>query len=395
MFYNIFLTSFIIINHILRFHCHKKDLCEYNGKIYDLQYKLPSNKNVIGKPFSCDLVKYLDYFGYLNESNFIDLSKTSINGVKIVTAITEDHMSELRPLLKSFKKYFPKERIIVYDLGLRKESVKQLKSLKFVEYRKFNFSRYPIHVSTIKTYGFKFLVVSEVLKEYPSVIWADACVRFLKKNFIERINRLVNCYKGKNEDHKYKKQIKIEELRRKRNFKVIVLPKCFLCSPHYQRVGYNKELYNFNIEHCYKSNVLMHLPTFHGILASSHEKFLEYIPTNKSKYIPEKELQHGTGLVQFVRSKDTVQNIMKWATLCSLTKNCISPIQWFSCTGHFNDNNLFSKTHICHRFDQTLLTILLHNSNNYNYQNYVTEMYDYAIFRGNKIKSWKKFKKNL
>uniref|UniRef100_A0AAF5DHK6 Uncharacterized protein n=1 Tax=Strongyloides stercoralis TaxID=6248 RepID=A0AAF5DHK6_STRER len=353
--------------------------------MYDLQYKLPSNISIKGKHFSCDLIKYLDYFGYLNESNFIDLSKTPIHGVKIVTAITEDHMSELRPLLISFKKIFPKQSIIVYDLGLGLKSIKQLKALKFVEYRKFNFARYPIHVSTIKSYGFKFLVVSEVLMEYPSVIWADACVRFIKKNFIKRINNLVNCYKGKNEDHKDKEQKKIEELRREKKFEVI----------EYQIDGYNKELYKFNIKHCYKSNVLMHIPTFHGILASTHNKFLDYIPTNKSRFIPEKELQHGTGLVLFVRTKDTVQNIMKWATLCSLTENCISPIKWFSCTGHFNNTNLFSKIHICHRFDQTLLTILLHNSNNYNYQNYVTEMYDYAKFSGNTIKSWKKFIKSL
>uniref|UniRef100_A0A0N5BMS9 Uncharacterized protein n=1 Tax=Strongyloides papillosus TaxID=174720 RepID=A0A0N5BMS9_STREA len=371
--------------------CENNSKCWYNGKKYNFRYNLPSNKTIYGTRFSCNLINYLNSFGYLDEENFVDVSKTPIKGVKVVTAITQDHLSELRPLLKSFKKYFPSEIMIVYDLGLRKRAVRKLKELKFVEYRKFDFSRYPQHVSTVKSYGFKFLVVSEVLRDYPSVIWADACVRFVKSNFIERINGLVNCYKGKNETHKYKEQLIIEKEKKKMNFSSYTIKRCPNCIPKYQKVGYDKKLYKFNVEHCYKSNVLMHIPTFHGILASTHKKTLEYIPTDKSKYIPEKELQHGTGLVLFVRTKDTVENIMKWAVLCSLTKECIAPIPWFSCTGYFNDTNTFSKTHICHRFDQTLLTILLHNSNNYNNQNYITEMYDYAIFRGDKINTWKEF----
>ncbi|CEF70595.1 Protein of unknown function DUF1647 family-containing protein [Strongyloides ratti] len=377
------------------YNSYNKTLCKYKGNFYNLQYELPSNKSIKGKPFSCNLVKFLDYFNFLNESSFVDLSKTTISKVKVVTAISENHTLEVRSLLKSFKTYFPKKTIIVYDLGLEKKSTNQLKTLEFVELRQFNFSKYPIHVSTIKSYAFKFLVVSEVLKEYPSVIWADASVRFKKKNFIKRISKLINCYKGKSEDHKFKEQLIIEEEKKNKNFKVVELTKCIFCPLKYDTKKFNEKLYKFNVNHCYKSNILMHIPTFHGILASSHEKFLEFIPTNKSKYIPEKEYQHGAGLVLFVRTKDAVQNIMKWAVLCSLTKNCIAPVPWTSCFGKFNHNNLFSKTNICHRFDQTLLTVLLHNSNNYNNQNYVTEMYDYAIFKRSKIKSWKKFKKNL
>uniref|UniRef100_A0AAF5I0M0 Calcineurin-like phosphoesterase domain-containing protein n=1 Tax=Strongyloides stercoralis TaxID=6248 RepID=A0AAF5I0M0_STRER len=381
--------------HLCIYQCQDNGLCEYNGNYYDLQYKLPTNQNVKGRQFPCHLTKFLDYFGYLNESNYVDLSKTPVSKVKIVTAITDDHITETMPLLLSFKKYFPKETMIVYDLGLSKTTIKHLKSLKFIEYRKFNFSMYPPNVSIVKTYGFKFLVVSEVLKDYPSVMWVDACVRFKKKNFMERVNKLINCYKGKDENHKLREQLKIEKEKKKRNFPVVGLPEKPFSFPKYRRKGYDKELFKFNVQHCYKSNVLMHIPTFHGILASSHKKFFEFIPTNKSRYVPEKELQHGTGFVLFVRTKDTVQNIMKWAVLCSLTKNCIAPIPWSSCVGKFTSKNLFSKNHVCHRFDQTLLTVLLQNSNNYNNQNYATEMYDYAEFRGGIIKSWNTFDKFL
>uniref|UniRef100_A0A0K0EAF1 Glycosyltransferase family 92 protein n=1 Tax=Strongyloides stercoralis TaxID=6248 RepID=A0A0K0EAF1_STRER len=391
----IFLKIFFILSYIFICNCQDNGLCKYNGSYYDLQYKLPTNQNVKGRQFPCHLTKFLDYFGYLNESNYVDLSKTPVSKVKIVTAITEDHVNEITLLLLSFKKYFPKEIMIVYDLGLSNGTVKELKSLNFVEYRKFNFSMYPPNVSTVKTYGFKFLVVSEVLKDYPSVMWVDACVRFKKKNFMERVNKLINCYKGKDENHKLREQLKIEKEKKKRNFPVVGLPEKPFSFPKYRRKGYDKELFKFNVQHCYKSNVLMHIPTFHGILASSHEKFFEFIPTNKSRYVPEKELQHGTGFVLFVRTKDTVQNIMKWAVLCSLTKNCIAPIPWSSCVGKFTSKNLFSKNHVCHRFDQTLLTVLLQNSNNYNNQNYATEMYDYAAFRRSKMNSWKKFRKFL
>uniref|UniRef100_A0A0N4ZKZ8 Beta-1,6-N-acetylglucosaminyltransferase n=1 Tax=Parastrongyloides trichosuri TaxID=131310 RepID=A0A0N4ZKZ8_PARTI len=354
-------------SYVLWVDSSSSNLCWYKGKEYDLHYTLPSNSSVRGIGFSCSHMKYLDYFGFLNESTFIDLRRNEVSQVKVVTAITQDHFHECGRLLEKFKKHFKGEQIILYDLGLEEYAVKFLKKLKFVEYRKFDFSYYPSFVSNAKKYGFKWLVVAEVLKEYKSVIWADASLRFLKSNFMKNINKLLNCYNGKSEDHKKMEQRKIEKY-------------------HLFNNRNDKNLFQFNIEHCYKSQVLMHIPTFHGILSTANPRFLEYLPTDKSKYKGETSRQHGTGFVLFVKTKDTVENIMKWAVLCSLTEDCIAPVSWYPCEGIFNKHNWFANYEICYRFDQTLLTVLLHNNNNYDNRNYVTELKGYAYFNGNRLK---------
>uniref|UniRef100_A0A0K0F414 DDE_Tnp_1 domain-containing protein n=1 Tax=Strongyloides venezuelensis TaxID=75913 RepID=A0A0K0F414_STRVS len=359
-------------------------LCIYKNNTYDLRYSIPLEPSKKGKSFDCKLMKYLDDFGYLNESIYVDLNKQKISGVKIVTAITQDHRDEAGQMLMSFKKHFPGETIIVYDLGFNKKTVNEMKSLKFVEYRKFNASKYPKHLKKARSYGFKWIVVAEVLKEYPAVIWADASIRFQNRYFIEKVNKLVNCYQGKEENHKNKEQLIVEKLRKKfkiRNFT-------------YKKNPNDEWLYKFNVQHCYKSNVLMHIPTFHGILSTTHQTFTKYFPVNKSKYNFPTERQQSTAFVTFFRTKDTVQNVMKWLVLCSLTHECTEPIHWFSCDGHLYPRNFFAKRHICHRFDQTLLTTILHNANNYDNRNYAVELYDNGIYAHDILKNYKTLMKN-
>ena len=64
----------------------------------------------------------------------------------------------LQYLIGSTQHNFPKSKIIVYDLGFKKDEVEKMKSFCHVEYRKFNFSKYPSYVQNLNQYRWKGLI---------------------------------------------------------------------------------------------------------------------------------------------------------------------------------------------------------------------------------------------
>uniref|UniRef100_A0A0K0FTK3 DUF362 domain-containing protein n=1 Tax=Strongyloides venezuelensis TaxID=75913 RepID=A0A0K0FTK3_STRVS len=354
-----------------------------------MQYSLPFNKNVKGHPFPCYSLKYLDYFKMLDGDNYIDLSKERMPKLKVVTAFSENHKNEASLLLASFKKHFPGQKIIVYNLGLTKKTKKFLKKLCFVEYRKFDFKKYPKHVSNIMNYSFKILILAEVLKEYGSVVWADASIRF-KKTKLKNVYSLFNCKNGKPPNYKYKEQISIQNVTGRKTFKNIYRNlKCKKCFWKYRYSGFSKNVYKFNINHCHKADMLLTIPTFHGILSTTHPTTLKYFPTNFTKYdntTNNIHRQYDAAFSITVKTKDIVNKVLKWAVLCALHKRCIEAEKWHGCVD-FTRKNIFSPTNICYRFDQTILSLLLHNSNNFDNRNYITEIHNFVdVVRDTKAK---------
>uniref|UniRef100_A0A0K0EJ36 Nucleotide-diphospho-sugar transferase domain-containing protein n=1 Tax=Strongyloides stercoralis TaxID=6248 RepID=A0A0K0EJ36_STRER len=376
----------IVIIFFLQNSLGSNENCYMNGVEYNLQYTLPSNESIKGKAFSCKLLPYLKEFKLLDKNDFVDLTKESVPHPKVVTGFSDNHLKEAALLLKSFKKYFPKDKIIVYDLGLSLKNVKKLKKFCFVEYRKFNFLKYPKHVSIIKTYAFKILIAAEVLKEYNAIFWADASVRFKKSN-LSYVYDLLNCNYGRKSNHRIDEQKKLGNGYRENIYKNIHrFEKCPECYWHFNYNGFDEKLYNFNVDHCYKFSILFHVPTFHGILPTIHKDVFKYFPTDKERYTNRSiSRQYDAAFSLMIKTEDAVENVLKWAVLCALDKDCIQPIEWYSCGGHFTKENIFSNKHICYRFDQSILSLLLHNANNYDTRNYVSEIYDF-VFLGRKNK---------
>uniref|UniRef100_A0A0K0FR06 Nucleotide-diphospho-sugar transferase domain-containing protein n=1 Tax=Strongyloides venezuelensis TaxID=75913 RepID=A0A0K0FR06_STRVS len=360
-----------------------------DGIKYNLQYTLPSNENKQGKPFSCNLIPYLKEFKLLNKTDFVDLTKERLPQPKVVTAFSNNHLNEATLLLESFRKNFPNQKIIVYDLGLSRKNVKQTKKICFVEYRKFNFSRYPKHVSNLKTYAFKILIAAEVLKEYGAIFWADASVRFTKSN-LNNVYDLLNCYNGKEPNHRVTEQKKIGNGYRKTSYKNIFrYDACSTCYWRFNYKGFDEKVYKFNIKHCHKSPIMFHVPTFHGVLSTIHQDTYKYFPTDKERYTNRTiSRQYDAAFSLMVKTEDAVNDVLKWAVLCALDKYCIQPVNWFGCEGHFKKGNIFSKKHICYRFDQSILSILLHNANNYDIRNYVSEIYNFVYLGRYKRKNF-------
>ena len=105
----------------------------------------------------------------------------SINYV-IVTASDKEFFDSLTQLLNSIKKYEPNSEIIVYDIGLEQEQIKELNDKFNVEYRKFIFDNYPDFFARrdsfekLGAYAWKSAILSEVIKEYSDnfVLWLDS-----------------------------------------------------------------------------------------------------------------------------------------------------------------------------------------------------------------------------
>ncbi|VDP22792.1 unnamed protein product [Soboliphyme baturini] len=98
----------------------------------------------------------------------------------------------------------------------------------------------------------------------------------------------------------------------------------------------------------------------------------DYIPSITEKLKHRYGPMYKAGLAFAVRTKEVVQDFMRWyvvcitliqAILCSLEEKCIAPDgSNYAC--EFNDGS-YDQRVTCHRFDQSLMSLLLTNRNDY------------------------------
>eukprot|EP00731_Ephydatia_muelleri_P010040 Em0005g626a len=132
-------------------------------------------------PSCCDISKGIDVEPFCNGSDTLSLRGCKCVDVLLcrmvaVTSLSSNHFAEGQDNFGSLQKYFPRTKIIVYDLGLTESERRQLTSYCNVELRNFPFEKYPDHVRDLQTYAFKPLVVSEVAREYEVILYGDASV---------------------------------------------------------------------------------------------------------------------------------------------------------------------------------------------------------------------------
>ncbi|XP_060572119.1 uncharacterized protein LOC132730254 isoform X2 [Ruditapes philippinarum] len=100
----------------------------------------------------------------------------------LVTAASSGHFKVSQGLLKSIHEILmPKYgdvKIIYYDMGLLSDQLIALEKYCRCEVRKFPFSDLPKHVSLLKTYTWKPIIVKMLLMEYGWVWYMDSSARF-------------------------------------------------------------------------------------------------------------------------------------------------------------------------------------------------------------------------
>lgn len=62
--------------------------------------------------------------------------------------------------IAEYKKIVPRDKIIVYDIGLTEEQIKMLSNICNVEIEKFNFDEFPKYVKILTNYRWKPIVIT-------------------------------------------------------------------------------------------------------------------------------------------------------------------------------------------------------------------------------------------
>ncbi|KAK6738522.1 hypothetical protein RB195_020556 [Necator americanus] len=285
-----------------------------------------------GQRFNCEYTKHLTKLGLLSDKNIVDLETQQLPDPAFVTAMSENHYGEGLTLIANFRKMWPQRKLYVYDLGLSKKSLDRIKAMCLIEVRQFPFDDYPPYVETLSEYRWKPLIIAQTLNEFGAIWYMDSSVRW-KKDKLNVVYNEVTCRK----DGTWK-------------------------------LGLN--LFNNATTECRKSAYLLHSSSGHGVFPTTNPGVYIYIPTELEKLKSRNE-NHDAGFAFAVKTIDTVQ-ILKWYVLCALEKNCMGPPH-AQLTCSFGKNR-FTEYAKCHRYDQSVINLLLSNANGYNSSNYVSSL---------------------
>uniref|UniRef100_A0A915ND58 Uncharacterized protein n=1 Tax=Meloidogyne javanica TaxID=6303 RepID=A0A915ND58_MELJA len=171
-----------------------------------------------------------------------------------------------------------------------------------VEYRRFNLNQLPPNLRNIKTFAWKIFILAQSHLEFNTFIYVDTSVRI---------------YNGDFERHIY---------------------------------GINKRIL---------SPFLFNMGTNHGIKRATLPETFQYLPLYTSDEF-DIEMQETHFII--VQKSEFSKEILKWAILCALTKECFEPKNNTKCEKnqlYIKDDNLFG---ICHKNDKSVLTILINNA---------------------------------
>ncbi|RCN45359.1 hypothetical protein ANCCAN_08660 [Ancylostoma caninum] len=168
--------------------------CQYKNISYDFCYHLPQTRSIKGRRFSCEHASHLERLGLLSNKNFIDASKEELPTPAFVTAMSDNHYQEGLTLIANIRSHWPRQKIIVYNLGLSAETIAGLTSKCMVEVREFPFDKYPPYVKVLTEYRWKPLLIAMALREFGAIWYMDTSVRW-KKDRREVVYREITCRK--------------------------------------------------------------------------------------------------------------------------------------------------------------------------------------------------------
>lgn len=309
--------------------------CEVNNMTYDFCYHLPVDPKIVGRRFNCSYGTHLLELGLLSNAAVLNLRSDALPEPAFITAMSENHFREGLTLIANIRKLWPQLKIVVYNLGLSANSVADLKTRCLVELRDFAFAKYPIYVQHLLDYRWKPLLIAEALQEFGAIWYMDTSVRWQTD----------------------RREIVYDEIRC-RKYNELPDARIFFDSPNVTR-------------QCGKSGYLLHSPSSHSIFAVTHPGVYDYIPT-LLEYIKQSSCENqDANFAYIVRTQDAI-NTLKWLVLCALEENCMAPPgAKLKCEFQTDRFLYYAK---CHRYDQSVLNILLANRFGYYAKNYVSKM---------------------
>lgn len=104
----------------------------------------------------------------------------------------------------------------------------------------------------------------------------------------------------------------------------------------------------------YSSDVLLSFQTYHNTYMATAVRLYDYFPTDTA-YL--RKMDMGAAGLLWIRKPqgEICDSILHWAILCALEPKCIAP------DGHHLDCDYSNFKPNCHRYDQSMLSVLLAN----------------------------------
>ncbi|CAJ0598157.1 unnamed protein product [Cylicocyclus nassatus] len=324
-------------NNILERSCS----CSHKNVTYDFCYHLPKNRMIKGRPFDCNFSTYLEELEILPLKKIVDLVTEEMPVPAFVTAMSQNHYAEGLTLIANLRSLWPRQKVIVYDLGLDPESKKELQKKCLVEVRSFPFERFPRYVHDLTQFRWKPLLIGMALKEFGAIWYMDTSVRW-KRDCRKSVYNEITCRK---------------------KFKPAHFPRPFLPTGPAN-------------SGCKKPAYMLHSPSHHSIFAATHPGMYSYIPTDIEAIKKNESMNYDANFQFIVKTTDALE-ILKWYVLCALEKECMAPYAARVWCDFKNDQ--YYRYAGCHRYDQSAINLLLANSYGYNIANYVSNLGDGAV----------------
>ena len=110
-----------------------------------------------------------------------------------VSALSDNHFKEAKEMFKTVIGCLPKNKIIIFDLGLNEGHIKELSAYGNVEVRPFPFKNYSSvpHVKNLDVYAWKPIIAQIVSMEYDVIMYGDSSVRLLSCNLTAALQHLL------------------------------------------------------------------------------------------------------------------------------------------------------------------------------------------------------------
>ncbi|CAJ0584020.1 unnamed protein product, partial [Mesorhabditis spiculigera] len=338
-----------------------------DGQEYDFCYALPET-GALGKRFNCSYLTQLKELGLVPESKTIDLASEEMPDPVFVTAFSDNHWDEAKRMQMSLVRlYWPKQRIIIYSLGISEYTQDYIRKQCNVELREFKFKKYPKYVSQLFEYRWKPIIIAETLNEFGAIWYMDSSITF-KKADLSHVYQLVTCRRNQNPVQPLP-SIAQRDIREN-------------TTAH--ESGWDQKQWQENVKDCRKAAYLFHGYTGHGIYPATSQHVYQYFPTNFKEITKPKAKMYEAGFIFAVKTSDTVEGILKWYVLCALEDSCMAPrgVPGISLGCQFGKDR-FSSFAKCHRYDQSIVNLLAANANHYDRHYYVSEIVDFFnVVRG-------------
>ena len=242
----------------------------------------------------------------------------------VVTAASANHFLESQSLIRDIHtKLMPKYndlKLVYYDIGLKPSQLTLLRKHCRCEVRTFPFDKYPEHVRILKGCTWKPIILQTMLQEFPFVMWLDASITFNENSLDPLFSEALQT------------GIKI-------------------------RIGSG------------------------SIAVRTHPNTFKALGEDPCMF-NHPELPAGWILIK--RNKFTLYGIMKPWVSCSLQYGCMTYSNYkalWSCPAVKNKRKYFGS---CHRFDQSVIGIILLRLFSTNIQHIIFNASKYGFIRGGK-----------